>query len=42
VKNFGADYPKDPLYDNEYTYSTTNQEKEYQLSAIHETFEEEE
>lgn len=42
VKRFGADYPKDPLYENEYTYSTTNDEREYQLASIHETFKEEE
>lgn len=42
VKSFGVDYPKDPLYKNEYTYSTTNKGDEYQIAAVRETLEEEE
>lgn len=42
VKVFGQEYPKDPLHENEYTYSTTNNGKEFQLAAVRETLEEEE
>lgn len=42
VKVFWIDYPKDPLHENEYTYSTTNNGNEFQLASIRETLEEEE
>ena len=31
---YGSDYPKDPLYENNYTYSVTNNYTEYQIWAI--------
>lgn len=31
---YGSDYPKDPLYENNYTYSITNDSSEYQVWTI--------
>ena len=42
LKAFGMEYPKDPLYENEYTYSITNNAREYQIAGIRETLKEEE
>ncbi len=42
VQVFWVDFPVDPLYKNEYTYSVTNQGREFQVAGIHEIFTEEE
>ncbi len=36
IKNFGLDIPKDPKYGNQYVYSVTNNEKEYQVWGVYE------
>jgi len=42
VRVFGQDYPIDPLYENEYTYSITEKWNEFQIAAILENTQEEE
>ncbi len=42
IKNFGQETPFDPMFNNYYTYSVTNNEKEYQIGWILEALEEEE
>lgn len=42
VKLFGQDFPIDPLFWNEYTYSITAKANEFQVAAVKETFEQEE
>jgi len=39
---FGSDYPKDPLYEIDYTYSTANNGQEYQIASIIENIQEDE
>lgn len=34
IKNFWSDIPTDPLYDNYFSYSITNNASEYQIAAI--------
>jgi len=41
IKNFGSDIPRDPLYGNYYSYSITNNAKEYQIASILEWLDEE-
>jgi predicted transcriptional regulator len=40
VKVFGQDYPVDPAYGNEYTYSITEKGNEFQIAAVLEKVEE--
>lgn len=42
VKKFGMDIPKDPKYDNYYSYSVNAKQKEFQLAALKETLTEDE
>ena len=41
IRVFWNDYPVDPLFQNEYTYSVTNDGQEFQLAALRENLEEE-
>jgi len=41
IKNFWQDIPSDPLYENFYSYSITNNGKEYQIWSIVESLDEE-
>lgn len=41
LRSFWNDIPVDPLYGNEYSYSTTNNQSEYQIGMMRETFREE-
>ncbi len=40
IRNFGQDIPQDPLFQNYYSYSVTNNESEYQIAALLEGLEE--
>jgi hypothetical protein len=41
VKKFGQDVPKDPKYDNFFSYSVTAKQKEFQIASLKETLKEE-